>query len=146
MTTTWPNTSESHLTNQLEGTRLNLPIDPAILLKHRFPKRYRHPALDTTLTRSRVQAEARSLFRCLKAGIIVPKLKMVDAEDGLLGLEWIDGWSVREVLGGGAEGEDGEADDLTEEQLARRVEAEGALDRLGVSKGECASPLCLTGD
>lgn len=63
-------------------------------------------------------------------------LEMVDAEEGLLGLEWIDGWSLREVLGGGAEGEDGEADDLTEEQSARRAEAEGALQSIGVSKGK----------
>ena len=36
---------------------------------------------------------------------------MVDAAEGVLGIEWIDGSSVRLLLGGGAEGE-------AEEELA----------------------------
>ncbi|GAA5841068.1 hypothetical protein JCM5353_001371, partial [Sporobolomyces roseus] len=71
----------------------------SILLKHRFPKRYRHPTLDAQLTRQRLTSEARALVRCLKAGVRVPGLRVVDVKSGALGVEWIDGWSVREVLG-----------------------------------------------
>lgn len=96
---------------------------------------------------------------------------MIDMESGILGMEWIDGWSVREMLGGGAEGEDEEEDeeeddlealqDLTleekervaskrahnEAKLKRLQEAEGALGQLGVSQGELHSPRSpLVGD
>ncbi|GAA5898258.1 hypothetical protein JCM8208_000200 [Rhodotorula glutinis] len=83
------------------------PVD--ILLKHRFPKRYRHPTLDAQLTRQRLTSEARALVRCAKAGVRVPGLRLVDVKQGCLGMEWIEGWSVREILGGGQE------DDLTAE-------------------------------
>ncbi|CCM02900.1 uncharacterized protein FIBRA_05014 [Fibroporia radiculosa] len=37
-------------------------------------------------------------------GVNVPGIRMVDAAEGLLVLEWIDAKSVRSLLGGGAEG------------------------------------------
>ncbi|KAG7531576.1 hypothetical protein FFLO_04235 [Filobasidium floriforme] len=109
-----------------------------LLLKHRFPKTYRHPHLDSLLTRQRIQSESRSLLRCLKAGITVPLLRMVDVEAGMVGMEWIDGWSVREVLGGGAEGEEADPEledegEVDEEKARRRKEAEGALASLGIT-------------
>jgi TP53 regulating kinase-like protein len=138
-----------------------VPQEPQpLLLKHRFPKKYRHPTLDANLTKSRIQAEARALARCCKAGIAVPGVRVIDMESGILGMEWIDGWSVREMLGGGAEGEDEEEDEVEEdlealqdltleekEQVAskralheakmkRLQEAEGALEQLGISQGE----------
>ncbi|CAD6888958.1 unnamed protein product [Tilletia controversa] len=76
----------------------------AIVLKWRFPKTYRHPFLSKTLTAQRTAQEARGLLRCQKAGASVPSILCVDDQEGILGLEWIDGPSIREVLGGGAEG------------------------------------------
>lgn len=56
----------------------------------------------------------------------MPALRGVDVDVGIVGMEWIEGWSVREVLGGGAESdeaggsddedEDGEAPCSAEEQ------------------------------
>ncbi|CAE6532908.1 unnamed protein product [Rhizoctonia solani] len=77
-----------------------------VLLKHRFPKQYRNSALDTSLTKQRVSGEARALLRCLRFGVSVPGIRFVHADSGVLGIEWIDGTSVRRVLGGGAEGEE----------------------------------------
>ncbi|KAG8711788.1 serine/threonine-protein kinase bud32, partial [Ceratobasidium sp. 423] len=74
-----------------------------VLLKHRFPKQYRNSALDTSLTKQRVSGEARALLRF---GVSVPGIRFVHADSGMLGIEWIDGTSVRKVLGGGAEGEE----------------------------------------
>lgn len=37
--------------------------------------------------------------------MVVPSVLWTDEAGGTLGLERIDGWSVREILGGGAEGE-----------------------------------------
>ncbi|KIJ67338.1 hypothetical protein HYDPIDRAFT_84105, partial [Hydnomerulius pinastri MD-312] len=76
------------------------------LLKYRFNKQYRHPSLDTSLTRQRIAGEARAIMRCLRSGVNVPGIRMVDAAEGVLGIEWIDGKSVRALLPGGAEGEE----------------------------------------
>ncbi|KAG8899723.1 serine/threonine-protein kinase bud32 [Tulasnella sp. 403] len=55
--------------------------------------------------------EARALMRCLRSGVSVPGIRMVDPVNGILGVELIDGPSVRTILGGGADNddEDGEA-------------------------------------
>ncbi|TFK38525.1 hypothetical protein BDQ12DRAFT_605628, partial [Crucibulum laeve] len=85
-----------------------------ILLKYRFKKHYRHESLDTSLTRSRVAGEARALLRCLRSGVNVPGIRMVDAADGVLGIEWIEGKSVRKLLPGGAEEEEEELENEQE--------------------------------
>ncbi|KAF8151987.1 hypothetical protein K438DRAFT_381715 [Mycena galopus ATCC 62051] len=84
------------------------PSEPEILLKHRFRKGYRHPTLDGSLTRARVAGEARALLKCLRAGVNVPGVRMVDAAEGILGIEWIHGQSVRRLLPGGAGEDDSE--------------------------------------
>jgi TP53 regulating kinase-like protein len=77
-----------------------------LLLKYRFKKQYRHPSLDVSLTRSRVSGEARALMKCLRSGVNVPGIRMVDAAAGVIGIEWIEGKSVRYLLPGGAEEEE----------------------------------------
>ncbi|KAG9004063.1 serine/threonine-protein kinase bud32 [Tulasnella sp. JGI-2019a] len=79
---------------------------PPIIIKHRFQKMYRHPSLDTSLTKTRVTMEARALMRCLRSGVCVPGIRMVDPWEGIIGVEFIDGPSIRGVLGG--ENEEGE--------------------------------------
>ncbi|KAG8734833.1 serine/threonine-protein kinase bud32 [Ceratobasidium sp. 414] len=112
-----------------------------VLLKHRFTKTYRHSTLDASLTKQRVSGEARALLRCLKCGVSVPGIRFVHADSGLLGIEWINGSSVRKALGGGAEGEEEEYEEgdeqvevdinvlketygLTEERLMELIGAE----------------------
>ncbi|KAJ9108953.1 hypothetical protein QFC21_000275 [Naganishia friedmannii] len=152
-TVKWP----SKLKKQLSDTPPAPQGSQPLLLKHRFRKQYRHPILDANLTKSRLQAEARALARCAKAGIAVPGVRVIDLEAGILGMEWVEGWSVREMLGGGADGEEEEEEDTEELDMdsmtleerdswsakreriqaqARRVqESEGALGQLGVSPG-----------
>jgi len=43
---------------------------------------------------------------CRRSGVSVPGIRMVDATEGVLGIEWIEGKSVRMLLGGGAESEE----------------------------------------
>ncbi|GAA5915745.1 serine/threonine protein kinase BUD32 [Sporobolomyces salmoneus] len=105
-----------------------------ILVKHRFPKRYRHPTLDAQLTRQRLTSEARALVRCLKAGVKVPGLRIVDVKSGALGVEWIEGWSVREVLGGGQE-EDGLPEEGAEAEGTEEEEEEEDIAELLTAKG-----------
>ncbi|KAJ7752062.1 kinase-like domain-containing protein [Mycena metata] len=85
--------------------------EPPILLKHRFRKGYRHPTLDSSLTRARVAGEARALLKCSRSGVNVPGVRMVDSVEGVLGIEWIDGQSVRRLLPGGVEEEDDQSED-----------------------------------
>ncbi|KAJ7037395.1 kinase-like domain-containing protein [Mycena alexandri] len=91
--------------------------EPPILLKHRFRKGYRHPTLDSSLTRTRVAGEARALLKCLRAGVNVPGVRMVDSLEGVLGIEWIDGQSVRRLLPGGAEEEDDQSEADSEPEV-----------------------------
>jgi hypothetical protein len=76
--------------------------------------------------------------RCLKAGVRVPGLRVVDVKSGSLGVEWIDGWSVREVLGGGQE-EDGLPENDEDEEDEDEEEEEDIAELLlakGVTEGE----------
>jgi TP53 regulating kinase and related kinases len=50
------------------------------------------------LTKQRLSGEARALVRCLKFGVTVPGVRYVDLENGILGLEWIEGTTVRRIL------------------------------------------------
>ncbi|KAJ6498053.1 kinase-like domain-containing protein [Mycena vitilis] len=97
------------------------PLDSPILLKHRFRKGYRHPSLDGSLTRARVAGEARALLKCLRSGVNVPGVRMVDAVEGVLGIDWIDGQSVRRLLPGGTGDED--EDEESEELVPQATDA-----------------------
>ncbi|KAF4588005.1 serine/threonine-protein kinase bud32 [Pleurotus pulmonarius] len=46
------------------------------------------------------EGEARALLKCLRAGVNVPGIRMVDATEGILGIEWIEGTCVRKLLPG----------------------------------------------
>lgn len=97
-----------------------LDVPPPLLLKYRFPKHYRHPHLSQSITVQRTVSEVRALTRCLKRGVHVPRVNLVDEKLGVIGLEWIEGRSVRELLGGGAEGDNG--GDEEQEDLAQTDE------------------------
>ncbi|KAG8215830.1 hypothetical protein J3R82DRAFT_7772 [Butyriboletus roseoflavus] len=74
-----------------------------ILFKHRFPKKYRHPTLDKMMTRQRLIGEARTLMRCLRAGVNVPGIRLLDVAEGCLGLEFIEGPPVRYLIPSGTD-------------------------------------------
>nr|XP_060627478.1 EKC/KEOPS complex subunit TP53RK [Anolis sagrei ordinatus] len=71
---------------------------PAVV-KHRFPKRYRHPLLEERLSRKRTAQEARSLLRCRRAGISAPVVYFVDYVSNCIYLEDIVGsTTVRDYI------------------------------------------------
>jgi hypothetical protein len=90
--------------------------------------------------------------------VVVPRVLWVVEKEGVLGMEMVEGWSVREILGGGAEGEvEIEADD-GEEELEHGIhnleidetgseDSEGwiALREAGVTQGENCLDLCWYG-
>lgn len=64
---------------------------------------------------------------------------MVDAPAGMLGIEWIDGKSVRFLLGGGAEGEEVQEEGSDENDL----QEQDPLQEYGVSQSRCMSYIQL---
>ncbi|XP_020839402.1 EKC/KEOPS complex subunit TP53RK [Phascolarctos cinereus] len=71
----------------------------AAVIKERFPKRYRHPTLDSQLSRRRTLQEARALLRCRRAGILAPVVFFVDYTSNCLYLEEIEGsLTVRDYI------------------------------------------------
>ncbi|XP_036900100.1 EKC/KEOPS complex subunit TP53RK [Sturnira hondurensis] len=63
----------------------------AAVVKHRFPKGYRHPVLEARLSRRRTVQEARALLRCRRAGISAPVVFFVDYASNCLFMEEIEG-------------------------------------------------------
>ncbi|XP_020635208.3 EKC/KEOPS complex subunit TP53RK [Pogona vitticeps] len=71
---------------------------PAVI-KHRFPKRYRHPILEERLSRRRTAQEARSLLRCRRAGISAPVVYFVDYASNCIYLEdVVESITVRDYI------------------------------------------------
>ena len=58
-----------------------------VIIKERFPKKYRHPHLDAHLTNSRIKSEARCLARCQLIGVKTPTLYDVDLQNGIIIME-----------------------------------------------------------
>lgn len=80
-------------------------------------------------------------MRCRKAGVCVPGLRIVDVKQGVLGIEWVEGWSVREVLGGGQDDDEGaweyaEEGEEMEEEGEEEVDVQALLRGRGVEEGE----------
>lgn len=61
---------------------------PAIV-KERFVKSYRVPALDKKLTQKRMSQEVRSLARCARGGVRAPAVYSVDFKNRLIFMEYI---------------------------------------------------------
>uniref|UniRef100_A0A182PQF4 non-specific serine/threonine protein kinase n=1 Tax=Anopheles epiroticus TaxID=199890 RepID=A0A182PQF4_9DIPT len=60
------------------------------LVKERFEKKYRHPALDRQLTRQRIKAEQKAFQRCAAAGLSTPALYGVDLEQRKIYMEYLE--------------------------------------------------------
>ena len=73
--------------------------DKPVIVKERFPKTYRLPALDQKLSQRRMNQEVRSMARCRKHGIRVPEVYRTDTQKRLIYMEDIsDGVTLKEHL------------------------------------------------
>lgn len=59
------------------------------LVKERFQKKYRHPDLDTQLTKERMRAESKAISRCTAAGILTPKVFHMDLNERKIYMEYL---------------------------------------------------------
>lgn len=69
----------------------------------------------------------------------MPGVRMVDAAEGMLGMEWIDGKSVRKLLPGGAEDDEDDFDVEVRGNSDGPLDDEDALSEYGISLGTCLS-------
>ncbi|XP_063281684.1 EKC/KEOPS complex subunit TP53RK [Pelobates fuscus] len=104
----------------------------AAVVKERFPKTYRHPALDEKLTHRRTAQEVRSILRCRKAGISAPVVYFVDYVSNCIYLEDIEqSTTVRDYIVSTQQTEkaDGKLSDLAEKigQLLARMHDEDVI-------------------
>jgi len=60
------------------------------LVKERFQKQYRHPDLDTQLTKERMRAESKGISRCSAAGIHTPKILHMDLAERKIYMEYLE--------------------------------------------------------
>ncbi|XP_014227941.1 TP53-regulating kinase [Trichogramma pretiosum] len=65
-------------------------LGKSVLIKERFEKKYRHPTLDTRLTKERIKAEARALVKAKSAGVATPTIYLVDYNRRSIFMEYIE--------------------------------------------------------
>ncbi|XP_055843391.1 EKC/KEOPS complex subunit TP53RK [Episyrphus balteatus] len=64
--------------------------DEKCIIKERFIKKYRHPDLDSTITKQRIKAENNAITRCLAAGVLAPKVLQVNYNSKKIYMEYFD--------------------------------------------------------
>ena len=62
-------------------------LSQEVVVKERFSKKYRHPDLDTQLTKDRHKAEARSLLKCKQVGVRAPTMFLCDNNTNTIVME-----------------------------------------------------------
>eukprot|EP00918_Siedleckia_nematoides_P071973 GHVU01157245.1.p1 GENE.GHVU01157245.1~~GHVU01157245.1.p1 ORF type:complete len:279 (-),score=39.23 GHVU01157245.1:265-1101(-) len=65
------------------------------VLKHRFPKRYRHPTMDASICWTRTVNEARNMFKCRSAGVESPVVYAVDQATNSILMQYIHGRTMK---------------------------------------------------
>ena len=68
------------------------------IIKERFVKSYRVPALDQKLTQRRINQEVRSMDRCRRHGIRAPAVYHMDLKKRVIYMEDIEGVSLKEFI------------------------------------------------
>ncbi|CAK1543636.1 unnamed protein product [Leptosia nina] len=91
------------------------------LVKERFKKHYRHPALDENITKERIKNEARSIVRCKAVGVKTPSLYLVDFERRRIYMQHFEiSITVKDFIIQIKKGESGDSD-ASLDSLARKI-------------------------
>jgi len=78
----------------IRGKFMGLPA----IVKWRPQKPYRHPLFDKRLRYERTLAEAKTLHRAKKLGVLVPSVFYVDPDSSIIIMEYIDGKIFKEYI------------------------------------------------
>jgi len=69
-----------------------------VVMKRRFPKRYRIDELDVMIRSQRTMHEPNIIHRAKEAGVPTPTIFLVDVADANIVMEFVEGKQVKEVL------------------------------------------------
>jgi len=72
--------------------------DRKVIIKRRFPKKYRIEELDMMIRSQRTMHEPHIIHKAKEAGVPTPTIFMVDVSDGTIVIEFVEGKQVKEVL------------------------------------------------
>lgn len=76
---------------KLQRVYLDNYLGEKVVVKERFIKKYRHPELDTRLTKKRIKAEVKNIEKARKALVNVPGIRKVDHEKRTISFEYLEG-------------------------------------------------------
>ena len=71
-----------------------------VVIKQRLPKAYRPPQLDQTIRRYRTVHEPQLMHEAKRAGVPTPAIFMVDVDNAIIVMEYIEGHQVKLLLDG----------------------------------------------
>ena len=74
-----------------------------VIVKARLPKKYRPEQLDLTIRRYRTMHEPQLMHDAKRAGVPTPTIFMVDVENAVIVMEYIEGKQVKQLLEGAPE-------------------------------------------
>ena len=69
-----------------------------VVVKIRFPKKYRPAKLDAKIRNYRTVHEPRLMYEAKKAGVPTPTIFLVDLEKAAITMEFVDGKQLKEVF------------------------------------------------
>jgi len=72
-----------------------VPGDALSIVKERFEKKYRHPELDSKLTKQRFNGEVRAMVKAARAGVDIPRLDFVDRNLKRIVMEYVHGRTMK---------------------------------------------------
>lgn len=70
-----------------------------VIVKARFPKKYRPAELDEKIRSYRTVHEPQLIHEAKKAGVPAPKIFLVDVKDAAITMEFVEGKQVKQLLG-----------------------------------------------
>ena len=100
-----------------------------VIVKARFPKKYRPAELDEKIRSYRTAHEPQLMHEAKKAGVPTPAICLVDMKNTSITMEFVEGKQVKQVLGGVSKKE-------KQEICARIGELIGKMHKHGVIHGD----------
>jgi TP53 regulating kinase-like protein len=111
-----------------------------VIVKARFPKRYRPAKLDAKIRSYRTTHEPQLMHEAKRAGVPTPTLFRVDMKDAAITMEFVEGKQVKQVLAGVSKKE--------RQELCTKIgELIGKMHKHGVIHGDLTtSNMILSGE
>ncbi len=113
--------------------------DKRVVFKTRLPKKYRPEQLDNAIRRYRTVHEPQLMHDAKRAGVSTPIIYLVDVENSIIVMEYIEGNQVKQLI-----------DSLCEpdrEELCTKIGEEvGKLHKFGLVHGDLTTSNMILGD